>query len=65
MGWVGLTFYVVWYETGEYYPQLQHAYFWRWVICGILTHTPVIDTIALRCKELDIIKPVPVTTTIA
>jgi hypothetical protein len=49
LGWIALTFYVVWYETGEYYPQLQHAYFWRWAICGILTRSPILDTIALRC----------------
>jgi hypothetical protein len=50
VAWIGLTFYLVWYETGEYYPQLNHAYFWQWVICGILTRTPVLDTIALRCS---------------
>ena len=44
--WVGLTTYVVWRATGAAFPQLGHEYFWRWAICGVLTHTPVIDAIA-------------------
>jgi len=47
--WVGLTTYVVWRVTGEAFPQLDHEYFWRWAICGVLTHTPLIDTIAPHC----------------
>jgi energy-coupling factor transporter ATP-binding protein EcfA2 len=50
LGWVALTMYVVWRQTGEFFPQLGHQYFWRWVICGVFTHTPLIDTIALRCS---------------
>ena len=38
--WAALTMYVVWQRTGEFFPQLNHAYFWRWVICGILTWLP-------------------------
>ena len=49
LGWVVLTIYVVWRQTGVFFPQLQHAYFWRWVICGILTHTPGIDSVVSRC----------------
>ncbi len=49
VGWVALTIYVVWRQAGEFFPRLGHAYFWRWAICGIFTHTPVINTIALRC----------------
>ena len=48
LGWVGLTLYVVWYETGAYYPALQHAYFGRWVICGIITNTPLLNLFAPR-----------------
>jgi hypothetical protein len=48
LGWIGLTIYVVWYETGAYWPALQHAYFWRWVICGIISGTPLLDFFAPR-----------------
>lgn len=49
-GWILVTLYVVWRQTGVAFPQLNHAYFGRWVICGILTHIPLIDTLALRCR---------------
>jgi hypothetical protein len=48
LGWAALTLYVVWYETGAYYPALQHAYFGRWVICGIITNTPILKLCAPR-----------------
>jgi len=48
LGWIGLTIYVVWYETGAYWPALQHAYFWRWVICGIISRAPLLDYFAPR-----------------
>src|SRR6266700_4013454 len=28
LGWVVLTLYVVWRQTGVFYPQLDHQYFW-------------------------------------
>jgi type IV secretory pathway TraG/TraD family ATPase VirD4 len=49
LGWFALTMWVVWHETGSYFPQLGHQYFWRWVICSTLLRIPFIDTIALRC----------------
>ena len=49
LGWFILTMWVVWHETGSYFPQLNHQYFWRWVICSTLLRIPFIDTIALRC----------------
>jgi len=49
LAWVVLTTYVVWRATGAAFPQLGHEYFWRWAICGVLTHTPVIDAIAPHC----------------
>ena len=50
LGWIALTVYVVWHETGVYFPQIQHAYFWRWMLCGILLRTPLIHTVVLRCS---------------
>jgi hypothetical protein len=50
LGWIALTVYVVWHETGVYFPQIQHAYFWRWMLCGILLRTPLIHTLVLRCS---------------
>ena len=50
LAWGALTIYVVWRQTGIFFPQLQHAYFWRWIICGILTRTPMLSAIALRCS---------------
>jgi hypothetical protein len=50
MGWLALTMSVIWYETGTYYPDLRHAYFWRWVICGIITDTPLLNLFAPRLK---------------
>ena len=50
LGWVGLTLYVVWRATGDYFPGLQHQYFWRWVFCGILTDTPIINLFAQRLR---------------
>jgi type IV secretory pathway TraG/TraD family ATPase VirD4 len=49
LGWFALTIWVVWHETGSYFPQVGHQYFWRWVICSTLLRIPFIDTIALRC----------------
>ncbi len=50
LAWAALTMYVVWRQTDAFYPQLGHQYFWRWAIIGTLARTPVIGTIALRCK---------------
>jgi type IV secretory pathway TraG/TraD family ATPase VirD4 len=50
VAWIALTFYVVWRQTGVFFPQLQHAYFWHWVIWGILTSIPIVRVAALRCS---------------
>jgi energy-coupling factor transporter ATP-binding protein EcfA2 len=50
LGWIGLTLYVVWRATGDYFPGLQHQYFWCWVFCGILTDTPLLDLLAPRLR---------------
>jgi energy-coupling factor transporter ATP-binding protein EcfA2 len=50
LSWAALTMYVIWQRTGMFFPQLNHAFFWRWVICGILTWTPLINTMASRCS---------------
>jgi len=50
LGWVALTMYVVWRQTDAFYPQLGHQYFWRWVFCGIITETPVLNLCAANLK---------------
>jgi hypothetical protein len=50
MLWAALTVYVVWNESGQYFPQLHHAYFFRWAVIGTLARTPIIGPLALRCK---------------
>jgi energy-coupling factor transporter ATP-binding protein EcfA2 len=41
--WVALTVYVVWYETGAYFPNLQHRYFGRWIFGWIFTGVPLLN----------------------
>jgi hypothetical protein len=43
LSWVVLTLYVVWRQTGVFYPQLDHQYFWYWVFCGIIIDTPLLQ----------------------
>ena len=50
MAWALLTGYVVWYETGQYFPQIDHAYFGRWVICGLITQTPIMRLLGPRME---------------
>jgi type IV secretory pathway TraG/TraD family ATPase VirD4 len=50
MLWAGFTGYVIWYETGQYFPQLQHLYFGQWVFCGILTRTFLASFFVPWCK---------------
>jgi hypothetical protein len=50
LGWLALTFFVVWYATGAYFPQLDHAHFWLWVFCGFFTGLPVFDQLATYMK---------------
>jgi type IV secretory pathway TraG/TraD family ATPase VirD4 len=44
--WVALTVWVIWYRVGLYRPELHHQFFGRWIICGILTETPLINRFA-------------------
>jgi len=46
--WIALTMYVVWRATGNFFPQLDHQYFWRWVGCGIITETPFLNLFVPR-----------------
>jgi len=48
IGWAALTVYVVWRKTGQYFPQLQHAYFWRWAILSTMVRVPFMGAGALR-----------------
>lgn len=41
--WIILTVWLVWHRTGTYEPELHHLYFWRWILCGILTDTPLLN----------------------
>jgi Type IV secretion-system coupling protein DNA-binding domain len=40
--WVGLEIWVIWRDVDAWLPQLGHAYFGRWILCGILTDTPLL-----------------------
>jgi energy-coupling factor transporter ATP-binding protein EcfA2 len=44
--WLILTIYVVWYATGVYLPALGHQYFFRWILCDLLTDTPLVRDLA-------------------
>ena len=46
LAWVGVTLGAVWYETGEYFPQLQHLHFWQWVLCNVALDVPVLRVAA-------------------
>jgi hypothetical protein len=46
--WIALTFLVIWYRVGLYRPWLHHAYFGRWIACGILNDTPLLNRLAHR-----------------
>jgi type IV secretory pathway TraG/TraD family ATPase VirD4 len=48
--WLALTLLVVWYATGVYFPQLDHAHFWLWVFSGIFTGLPILDQLAAYMK---------------
>jgi energy-coupling factor transporter ATP-binding protein EcfA2 len=44
--WLILTTYVVWYATGIYLPALGHQYFFRWILCDMLTSVPLVRDLA-------------------
>jgi hypothetical protein len=50
LSWIVLTLYVVWRQTGLFYPQLDHQYFWYWVFCGIIIDTPLLNLCAPNLK---------------
>jgi hypothetical protein len=47
--WAGLTLYLVWRHTGNL-RGLNHAYFFRWAICGLLVRLPLLSRFAARCS---------------
>ena len=48
--WIALTVWVIWYRVGLYRPELHHQFFGRWVLCGILTDTPILNRLAPGLK---------------
>src|SRR6266436_1396694 len=48
--WVALTVWVIWYRVGLYRPELHHQFFGRWILCGILTDTPILNRLAPSLK---------------
>jgi len=40
--WLTCTVFVVWRETGQAFPGLRHAYFWRWMVGGIFMGVPLL-----------------------
>jgi hypothetical protein len=46
--WAGFTTCVIWRETGSYFPRLEHVYFGRWALCGIITRTPLLTLLTPR-----------------
>ena len=44
--WLILTTYIVWYATGVYLPALGHQYFFRWILCDMLTSVPLVSDLA-------------------
>jgi Type IV secretion-system coupling protein DNA-binding domain len=45
--WVLLTIWVIWHRVGTERPWLHHAYFCRWILCGILNDTPLLNRLAV------------------
>lgn len=46
--WAMLTVWVIWHRVGLDRPWLHHAYFVRWILCGILNDTPFVNRLAPR-----------------
>src|SRR5437870_4177646 len=42
LGWVALTVFLVWHETGRYFPEVDHAYFLYWMLGGVLSRLPIV-----------------------
>jgi type IV secretory pathway TraG/TraD family ATPase VirD4 len=48
--WVGFTIWLIWYRVGLYRPWLHHQYFVRWIVCGIINDTPLLNRLAPGLK---------------
>src|SRR2546428_9554060 len=46
--WILLTIWIIWYRVGLYLPHLHHQFFGRWIFCGILTGTPLLNHFTSR-----------------
>lgn len=46
--WTMLTLWVIWYRTGLYLPEIHHAYFGRWILCGVINDTPLLNRLAVK-----------------
>ena len=46
--WALFNTWLVWYETGADFH--THAYFFRWMICGLLTDVPLVGRMLAKCK---------------
>jgi hypothetical protein len=44
--WLAVTTCVIWHETGVYLPAIGHQYFFRWMLCDLLTGTPLVRDLA-------------------
>src|SRR5215813_11593795 len=41
--WTALITGLIWHQVGTYLPQLDHAYFGRWILCSVLSETPFVN----------------------
>jgi Type IV secretion-system coupling protein DNA-binding domain len=46
--WIALTVWLIWQRVGFYLRELHHAYFGRWILCGIINDTPLLNRLAER-----------------
>src|SRR5216684_1604314 len=46
--WIVLTIWVIWYRVGLYRPEIHHEFFGRWILCGILSGTPMLNHFTAR-----------------
>ncbi len=46
--WIVVTIWLIWYRVGLYRPELHHEYFGRWILCGIINDTPLLNHFAPR-----------------
>jgi type IV secretory pathway TraG/TraD family ATPase VirD4 len=41
LAWLGVTTWLIWRAVGVYFPQLDHQYFRTWMLCSLLSVTPI------------------------